>query len=121
VAFVAATGVVAWAVMHFSLAASAPKAHETAPPAPVPLTVPGEQEGVSYTAITATNVPAGQGVLEISGPGDAVILVDGTDRGRGGVTLPLFAGKHDVRISGAAGDTAKLVDVRPARMAHVKF
>ncbi len=121
VAFVAATGVVAWAVMHFSLAASAPKAHETAPPAPVPLTVPGEQEGVSYTMITAADVPAGQGVLEISGPGDAVILVDGTDRGRGGVTLPLFAGKHDVRISGAAGDTAKLVDVRPARMAHVKF
>jgi len=121
VAFVAATGVVAWAVMHFSLAATAPKAPETAPPAPAPLTVPGEQEGVSYTTITAAGVPAGQGVLEVSGPGDAIILVDGTDRGRGGVTLPLFAGKHDVRISGAAGDTAKLVDVRPARMAHVKF
>ncbi len=121
VAFVTVTGVVAWAVMHFSLAASAPKQSETAPPPPAPITVPGEQEGVSYTTITSAEVPAGQGVLEISGPGDAIILVDGTDRGRGGVTLPIFAGKHDVRISGAAGDTAKLVDVRPGRMAHVKF
>ncbi|CAN5788353.1 hypothetical protein BH11MYX4_BH11MYX4_17150 [soil metagenome] len=121
VAFVAATGVVAWAVMHFSLATPAPKHVETAPPAPVAVVIPGDPEGVSYTTVTAANVPAGQGVLEISGPGDAIILVDGTDRGRGGVTLPLFAGKHDVRISGAAGDTAKLVDVRPARVAHVRF
>ena len=121
VAFVAATGVVAWAVMHFSMNGPAPKSVETAPPAPVQIITAGDPEGVAYTTVVATDVPAGQGVLEISGPGDAVILVDGTDRGRGGVTLPLFAGKHDVRISGAAGDTAKLVDVRAARVAHVKF
>jgi DNA-binding response OmpR family regulator len=122
VAFVAATGIVAWAVMHFALATPAAKQVETAPPAPVLIVTPGDPEGVTYTTVVATaEVPAGQGVLEISGPGDAVILVDGTDRGRGGVTLPLFAGKHDVRISGAAGDTAKLIDVRPALVAHVKF
>ena len=122
VAFVATTGIVAWAVMHFSMAAPAPKHSETAPPAPVQIITPGDPEGVTYTTVVTTSgVPAGQGVLEISGPGDAVILVDGTDRGRGGVTLPLFAGKHDVRISGAAGDTAKLIDVRPALVAHVKF
>ena len=121
VAFVAASGIVAWAVMHFSMAPPAPKHLETAPP-PALTTFPGDPEGVTYSSVVATaDVPAGQGVVEISAPGDATILVDGTDRGRGGVTLPLFAGKHDVRISGAAGDTAKLVEVRPAKVAHVKF
>ena len=121
VAFVAASGIAAWAVMHFSMAPPAPKHTETAPP-PALTAFPGDPEGVTYTTVIATaDVPAGQGVLEISAPGGAVILVDGTDRGRGGVTLPLFAGKHDVRMSGAAGDTAKLVEVRPAKVAHVKF
>ena len=120
-AFVAAAGVVAWAVMHYSLASGGTKRVETATPPPAPMVIPGDQEGVNYTTVTTTDIPAGHGILEISAPGDAVVLVDGTDRGRGRVTLPLFAGKHDVRVRGAAGDTAKLVDVRAARMAHVKF
>jgi len=121
VAFVAASGVVAWAVMHYSLASGVARRVETAPPPPAPMVIPGDQEGVSYTTVTAADVPTGHGILEISGPSDAVILVDGTDRGRGRVTLPLFAGKHDIRVRGSAGDTAKLVEVRQARMAHVRF
>jgi DNA-binding response OmpR family regulator len=122
VAFVAATGIVAWAVIHFSLATPAAKQVETAPPAPAQIVTPGGPEGVTYTTIVVTaGVPAGQGILEISSASDAVVLVDGTERGVGGVTLPLFAGKHDVRIRHADGDITKLVEVRPALVAHVKF
>ena len=121
VALVAASGIVAWAIIHFSFAPSPQKQVQTAAPDPISLEVPGAPAGVTYTAVTASNVPAGQGVLEVSVPGDAVILVDGTDRGRGGVSLPLFAGKHDVRIGGTSNDLAKLVEVRPALVAHVKF
>jgi hypothetical protein len=68
-----------------------------------------------------TDVSTGQGLLEISGPGDAVILVDGSERGRGGATLPLWSGPHDVRISGAEGEQGRSVEVKAGRVAHVRF
>ncbi|MDB4942309.1 MAG: putative response regulator [Labilithrix sp.] len=124
VALVAASGVVAWAVVHFAFAAAGnppAKQVETAPRATTEIVAPSAPEGVTYTAVAAAGLPAGQGMLEISVPNGAVILVDGTDRGRGGVTLPLFAGKHDVRVDGTSNDLAKLVEVRPSLVAHVKF
>jgi DNA-binding response OmpR family regulator len=119
VAFVAATGVVAWAVMHFS-AAGAGKHVEVTPPAPPALLTVAD--GVTYSNVpTETEVSTGQGLLEISAPGDAVILVDGTERGRGGATLPLWSGAHDVRMSGAEGEQGRSVEVRAGRVAHIKF
>ena len=126
VAFMAASGIVAWAVLHFSAAQTAPKAVEVAPPAPpappaqtVATTPVGE---VTYTTpAIESDVATGHGLLEISAPGDAVILVDGTERGRGGATLPLWAGVHDVRISGAQGEPHRAVEVRAAKIAHIKF
>jgi hypothetical protein len=123
VAFMAASGLVAWAVLHFS-AQTAPKAVEIAPPPPpaqqaAVTTVEGE---VTYTTpAVESDVATGHGLLEISAPGDAVILVDGTERGRGGATLPLWAGVHDVRISGAQGEPHRAVEVRAAQIAHIKF
>jgi DNA-binding response OmpR family regulator len=120
VAFMAASGLVAWAVLHFS-AQTAPKAVEVAPPPP-----PAQQatatngDEVNYTT-QQNDLTAGHGLLEISAPGDAVILVDGTERGRGGATLPLWAGVHDVRISGAQGEPHRAVEVRAAQIAHIKF
>jgi DNA-binding response OmpR family regulator len=128
VAFVAATGVVAWAVMHFGLAATeAPKHVEVAPPSPSHTATAGHgrdagSEEVSYTNVpTEIDVATGQGLLEVSAPGDAVILVDGIERGRGGATLSLWAGSHHVRISGAEGEQARPAEVRAGRVAHLKF
>ena len=131
VAFVAATGVVAWAVMHFATTPPATKHVETAPPpaqtalssrAPHASGGSTKTDEVTYTNVpTETEVSTGQGLLEIAAPGDAVILVDGTERGRGGATLSLWAGAHDVRISGAEGDHSRAIEVRSGRVAHVKF
>jgi DNA-binding response OmpR family regulator len=123
VAFVAATGVVAWAVMHFSAHSPMGKHVEHAPPPPAhtaPATAAGDE--VTYTNVaSASDVATGQGILQISAPGDAVIVVDGTERGRGGATLPLWSGSHDIRINGAEGEQSRAVDVRSGRIAHVKF
>jgi DNA-binding response OmpR family regulator len=125
VAFVAATGFVAWAVMHFSGAAPTGKHLEVAPPPPPAQTAAAQsgRDDVMYTtpATSDGDVADGHGLLEISAPGDSVILVDGTERGRGGATLPLWAGLHDVRISGGAGDQHRAVEVRSGRVAHLKF
>lgn len=118
VAFVAVTGVVAWAVMHFTGASHLTKQIETAPPAPVQ--TGASSETVTYTS-PESDMANGHGLLEISAPGDAVILVDGTERGRGGATLPLWDGVHDVRISGAEGEQHRAVEVRAGRVAHIKF
>lgn len=128
VAFVAATGVAAWAVMHFAAAATEiPKAPGAAPP-PAPAQAQVEQvkgsgnEEITYTnAPSETEVATGQGLLEISAPNGAVILVDGIERGRGGATLSLWAGSHDVRISGPDGDRGRAAEVRAGRVAHLKF
>ena len=121
IAFVAAGGVVAWAVLHFSSAVTSPKQVE-APPAPPAQTVAAKNEATRYTSTVAEDdVAAGHGLLEISAPGDAVILVDGTERGRGGATLPLWDGVHDVRVSGIEGDQHRAVEVRAGHVAHIKF
>jgi DNA-binding response OmpR family regulator len=122
VAFVAAGGVVAWAVLHFaSVLAPAPKQTE-APQAPPAQTAAAKNDATTYTSTVAeADVAAGHGLLEVSAPGDAVILVDGTERGRGGATLPLWHGVHDVRISGVEGDQQRVVEVRAGHVAHIKF
>lgn len=123
VAFIATTGVVAWAVLHFgTTGAHGTKSSEKAPPpaeisAPAPAATGDE---VTYTnAATEAALPSGQGVLDVSAPGDAVVLVDGAERGRGAATLPLWAGSHDVRVSGTSGDRGKTVEVRAGRVTHV--
>ena len=119
VAFIAASGIVAWAVLHFSAASASKHVEVTPPPPPALLTV---ADGVTYSNVpTEIEVSTGQGLLEISAPGDAVILVDGSERGRGGATLPLWSGMHDVRMSGAEGEQGRAVEVRAGRVAHLKF
>jgi len=121
VAFVAAGGVVAWAVLHFSAALASPKQVE-APQAPPAHTAAAKSDATTYTTTVAEDdVAAGHGLLEISAPGDAVILVDGSERGRGGATLPLWHGVHDVRISGVEGEQQRVVEVRAGHVAHIKF
>ena len=121
VAFMAASGLVAWAVLHFSAAAHVTKQVEVAPPAATTaLTAAANGDDVNYTT-QQNDLTAGHGLLEISAPGDAVILVDGTERGRGGATLPLWAGVHDVRLSGAQGEPHRAVEVRASQIAHVRF
>jgi DNA-binding response OmpR family regulator len=121
IAFVAAGGVVAWAVLHFSSAVTSPKQVE-APQAPPAQSIAAKNEATTYTSTVAENdVAAGHGLLEISAPGDSVILVDGTERGRGGATLPLWDGVHDVRVSGIEGDQHRAVEVRAGHVAHIKF
>jgi DNA-binding response OmpR family regulator len=123
VAFVAAGGVVAWAVLHFSAALTAPMPKQVeAPRAPAAQSTPAKNETTTYTnTVAEDDVAAGHGLLEVSAPGDAVILVDGTERGRGGATLPLWLGVHEVRISGVEGEQQRVVEVRAGSVAHIKF
>jgi DNA-binding response OmpR family regulator len=124
VAFVAATGIVAWAVLHFTPAtADAPRTVEVAPPpAHAQVDHARGSEEITYTNVPAeADVATGQGLLEVSAAGDAVILVDGIERGRGSAKLSLWAGSHDVRISGAEGDKARPAEVRAGQVAHLKL
>jgi CheY-like chemotaxis protein len=125
VAFLAASGVVAWAVLHFTAGGALLSRHvEVAPPPP-----PAQRASAASSSdeITYSNAPSeldvatGQGLLEVSAPGDAVILVDGVERGRGGATLSLWAGAHDVRVHGAEGEHGRAAEVRAGRVAHLRF
>jgi len=118
--FVAATGAVVWGVMHYA-GASPTKSAETSAPAAEHDVISGAAESVTYTPLVAGDAPQGHGLLTISAPGDMVVLVDGTERGRGTVRIPLWAGTHEVRVNGPAGEHHKAVDVRSGRVAHVKF
>ena len=129
VALVAATGVVAWAVLHFSTSpVSLPKQHqhhqeERAPEAPRELPPPKSTD-VYYTPVMPdAPVAPGQGVLEVSAPSDAVVLVDGAERSRGPATLKIGSGNHDVRVRRTASSEERgcTIDVHTSRIAHVKF
>jgi len=134
IACVAASCIVAWAVVHFSMSARAPKVNEVSPPpppvmmvaepapvTPAPVSLPTPAQEVAYTAAEA-DVPAGQGVLDVSAPADAVVVVDGKERARGSATLPIARGNHDVRVkTPTADERGCTVDVRERRVAHVKF
>ena len=123
VAFVAASGLVAWAVLHFSAAPPVAKQVEVAPPAPPAQTAAakGTDEVGSTDAGTNISLRGADSWRDLPLPGDAVIVVDGTERGRGGATLRLWAGVHDVRLSGAQGEPHRAVEVRAAQTAHIKF
>lgn len=123
VAFAAATALVAYAVMHFAGPRAIEHAQKAAPPPePVAATTVQSATNVEYTDMTETTATAAnQGVLDVSAPGDAVILVDGTERGRGRATITIFSGTHDVRVESAAGDDRRQIEARAGKVAHVKF
>ncbi len=135
VAFVAASGVVAWAVMHFSSGAPMPKQVEVAPPPmkaedprdlipPPPPPEPKIEEAAYTPAANEAQLPAGHGVLEVAAPADAVVVVDGTERARGAAKLPLASGAHDVRVrpqGSTADERGCTVDVRERRLTRAKF
>ncbi len=77
-------------------------------------------------------VAPGVGVIDVTAPEGAVVLVDGTERAKGSTSLQLAAGHHDVRIkktpaspaspgSPASSDRGCDIDVHASRVAHVKF
>ncbi len=136
VAFVAATGIVAWAVLHFSTSStSLPKQQQKqleapAPEMPLPAkpakTAAAEQDKadkVFYTPVAAeTALPAGHGVIDVSAPEGAVVLVDGKERARGSTKVPAPPGNHDVRVrNDGSAERAYTIDVRTSRVAHVKY
>lgn len=140
VAFVAASGVVAWAVMHFSSQMQTPKQVEIAPPPPVtserdfiPPPPPAEPkiEEIAYEpAANEAKLPEGHGVLEISAPVGTTVVVDGTERANGAAKLPIASGSHDVRVKtpspsseepSASRERGCTVDVHASRVARVRF
>jgi hypothetical protein len=63
--------------------------------------------------------PLAQGVLEVSAPEGAGILVDGTERGRGPkISVNLAAGSHEVRTS-IETDKTRTVEIARGRITHV--
>ncbi len=141
VAFVAATGIVAWAVLHFSTSSvslpkqqqnqlfEAPPAEMSLPPKPKPATSMAVEQDkadkVFYTPVAPeTSLPDGHGVIDVSAPEGAVVLVDGKERARGSAKVDAPSGNHDVRVRpphASANERAYTIDVRTSRVAHVKF
>ncbi|OJY15950.1 MAG: hypothetical protein BGO98_25195 [Myxococcales bacterium 68-20] len=135
VAFVAATGVVAWAVLHFSTSSvSLPPQQQKqleAPAPETPLPPPAKTaasedttDKVFYTPVvtTETSLPAGHGVIDVSAPAGAVVLVDGKEHARGSTKVEASPGDHDVRVRhDSAGERAYTINVRTSRVAHVRF
>jgi DNA-binding response OmpR family regulator len=121
VAFVTATGVVAWAVLHFSAGTALRRHQQAPPPPPQELPAPAVKNDVYYTPITPE--VTGQGVIEVSAPADAIVVVDGTERARGSAKVPMPSGQHDVRVRKAATSEERgcTIDVHTSRVAHVRF
>lgn len=142
VAFVAATGVVAWALLHFTTGAvgSRPERHRTeapseatallppaATPTPTTATAPGggaeKADGIFYTPVAAeASLPTGHGLVDVSAPEGSVVLLDGTERARGSAKLRVSVGSHDVRVRRPSADERGCtIDVRTSHVTHVRF
>lgn len=134
IAFVAATGIVAWAVLHFSTSSTslppqqqrqleAPPPAAPLPPAKTASTEGHNAEHVFYTSIAPeTPLPADHGVIDVSAPEGAIVLVDGKERARGPAKLPASSGSHDVRVRPTtSAEQAYTIDVRTSRIAHIRF
>ena len=93
---------------------------QAAPGAPAAMpTVPSSGRGLSAFAGTlragvdrSLEVAEGQGVLELSGPGDVSVEVDGVDRGALPATLVLDQGRHTVRYRTGARSTYRFYYVK---------
>jgi len=135
VAFVAACAGAVWAFAHFAgNEPKAPPAAEVAPPPAVTQLPAPKSEEVYYSNVaTGADLPAGHGVLDVAAPADATVVVDGTERGHGGATIPVAEGKHEIRVkkaqaqattttsSSSAGDDMCTVEVRAGKVAHKRF
>jgi CheY-like chemotaxis protein len=131
VAFVAATGVVAWAVLHFSTTpvglpkmqqnmAPPPPTTDLIPPPPEPTPVSEQDKADQIFYTKSETAPAGHGVIDVAAPQDAVVVVDGKERPKGLVTAK--AGNHEVKIrKSSSEERGCTIDVRQSRIAHVKF
>jgi hypothetical protein len=126
---------VAFLIWRQVMPGGAPTAAPAAAPAPVPVQVAEEQaapgapaampavpsgsRGLSAFAGTlragvdpSLEVAEGQGVLELSGPGDVSVEVDGVDRGALPATLVLDQGRHAVRYRTGARSTYRFYYVK---------
>jgi two-component system chemotaxis response regulator CheY len=90
--------------------------------------VPAPRTGVSAFSGKLRNevdpslgVTEGQGVLELNGPGDVRVEVDGVDRGALPVTLVLAAGTHAARYRGAVRSTYRFYYVRSGATRGVRI
>lgn len=126
VAFVAATAIVAYAVVHWTQTPTgAQKAVETAPPPPAETA-----RDIIYTP-AELGLPPGQGVLEVNAPEGSTVVVDGAEQPKGTTKVPMTAGTHAVRVKQpkpaataekkTTDDDMCSVQVHAGRVAHVKF
>lgn len=86
--------------------------HAEVPVAALPADVPAFSGRLREEVDPTLGVTEGQGVLELRGPGDVSVEVDGVDRGALPVTLVLDAGRHAVRYRSALRSTDRFYYVR---------
>lgn len=134
-AFLFGAGLVTWAVLHFSTTSKLLGTRMLtgqAPPAPVTEIPPVDDrtpaandkaDEVFYTPVaTEAAVPVGHGVIDVSAPDGTVVVVDGKERSRGPLTMPISSGNHEVRVKKPSSDERGCtIDVHSSRVAHVKF
>lgn len=121
--FIVATAAVVWGALSYGQGA-VEKAPETVPP-PAETTLapsaPADKEAAYAEMPKELGEASGRGAIEVSATADAIVIIDGTERGRGTATTGLSVGPHEVRVSGSAGETMRMVDVRAGQLARVKF
>jgi hypothetical protein len=121
-AVLAAAGAVVWlALQTRSAAPPEPRAsgHEEAPTAAVVPMRPPVTPTFGPIAGDA-GVSQGEGLFELSMPGEAPVRVDGVPQGRGPkLALPLKAGVHEVLVG--AEEHARTIEVRAGRATRLDF
>jgi DNA-binding response OmpR family regulator len=138
VAFAAATGIVAWAILHFSTnPIGLPRQQQRQAPAPeLPLPPPvkplvqDEADRLYYTPLPAeTAAPAGTRATDVSTPPDAAQAEStGRTATRGAASAPVSSDSHGARRApssretrGEAQERGCIIDVHASRVAHVRF
>jgi CheY-like chemotaxis protein len=117
------TAAVGVAALAFFLGNNAPPraaSNAAEPPPPAQETV---ADDIAYVDMPAgARVEPGQGILEVTHEGKDSVRVDGLDRGASAtLSLPLWAGNHDVRSGAGEAEHSRVVEVRPGKIARVRL
>jgi hypothetical protein len=85
-------------------------------PAPSPLRPPPADDSAFADIPAGITVPEGQGYLTVTAPTDALIQIDGAQKGRGPkLGVALKSGFHEVHVGPPQSNNQKMIEVRPGR------
>jgi len=94
-------------------AALAAEGPPDAAPAPAPEPKPASRPARAASAASAARPHGGRGVLDVTAPGDADVLLDGRLIGRGSVKTEIREGAHRIEVRRGAARVAERFTLAP--------